>query len=421
MLLKHMVVRRDKSNSMIARHSHLAVCLLIGCFCIALTSKSSDVDLPIWKREILRSVGPVKWSKEELWDNNRAGLVFLNDHELLAYGVYHENKGFSSRTGPALTNPFILHAWLVNSQSGDIEDQKEWGTHAHDSAVHATSDGVLVKTGGIVKVYSRDFKQARDLPLPLDASSRIAVNVSSSGKTIMINQRAFSLGKAFHDRLDVFDAQSLSRRYSWDQSPSFRLSGDAYSISDNGIVAATSNGRNILYTQFGSSQWRLILDDQSRTCIAGFPTIVTNDLIAILCKELTVLTTKGEFYSIHRQIDSNNDAEMGTRSCQSVPFGIGNIVSSGAPVLAFTLPLFKEQKSFLRESELCLVGLQIVAFDLNLRKQVLKLNINPHPTEAYDFALSPDGSKLAVLADRTVYLYAIPNVPGENNASGAAN
>jgi len=406
---------------MIARHSHLVLCLLIGSFGIALTSKSSDVDLPIWKREILRSVGSEGPRKENLWDRDRAGLAFVKDQELLAYGVYRENEGFSSRKEPALTNPFLLHAWLIDSRSGDIEDQKEWGTHVHDSAVHATSVGVLVKTGGIVKVYSRDFKQARDLPLPLDASSRIAVNVSSSGKTIMIDQRAFRLGNAFHDRLDVFDAQSLSRRYSWDQSPPFRPSGDAYSISDNGIVAATSNGRNILYAQFGSSQWRLILDDQSRTCIAGFPTIVTNDLIAILCKELTVLTTKGEFYSIHRQNDSNNDAEMGTRSCQSVPFGIGNTVSSGAPVLAFTLPLFKEKKFLLREADLCLVGLQIVAFDLNLRKQVLKLNINPPPTEAYDFALSPDGSKLAVLVDRTVYLYAIPNVSGENNAPGAAN
>ncbi len=102
--------------------------------------------------------------------------------------------------------------------------------------------------------------------------------------------------------------------------------------------------------------------------IAGFPTIVTNDLIAILCKELTVLTTKGEFYSIHRQNDSNNDAEMGTRSCKSVPFGIGNTVSSGAPVLAFTLPLFKGKKFLLREADLCLVGLQIVAFRSESKK-----------------------------------------------------
>jgi len=57
------------------------------------------------------------------------------------------------------------------------------------------------------------------------------------------------------------------------------------------------------------------------------------------------------------------------------------------------------------------VGLEIVAFDLNRRKQILKLNITPAPTDAYDFALSPDGSKLAVLEDREVSLYAIPEVP----------
>ncbi len=407
------VVIRHTSNTMIARHPHLALCLLIGSFCIALTSKSSDVEAPIWKREILRSVGPVRprSPQEQLWDSNRAGLVFVSDQELLAYGVYRENEGFSSRREPALTNPFILHAWLVDSHSGDIEDQKEWGTHVHDSAVHATSDGVLVKTGGIVKLYSRDFKQVRDLSLPPDAASSTAASVSWSGKTIMIDQRPPRMGNAFHDRLDVLDTQPLSDRYSWDQSPPFGPSDNAYSISDKGIVAATSFGRDINYMQFGSSQWHLIFKDPGRTCIAGSPTLVTNDLIAILCRELTVLTTEGESYSIPKNIDRNSDGGTGTGGCRPYAFRAGNTVSSGAPVIAFTLPLFKEKKFLLREAELCLVGLEIIAFDLNLRKQVFKLNITPPPTDAYDFALSPDGSKLAILADRAVSLYAIPNVP----------
>jgi hypothetical protein len=391
---------------MIARLSYLALCLLIGSS-ISLTSKSSSVNALIWKREILRSVGPVNRLKEHLWDSDRAGLVFLSNHEVLAYGVYEENKGFSSRIEPALTNPFILHAWRIGSRSGEVEDQKEWGTHVHDSAIRATSEGVLVKTGGLVKLYSRDFKQVRDLPLPLDAASRIAVSVSGSGKTIMINQRAPRMGNAFHDRLDVFDAQSLSHRYSRDQSPPFRPSDNAYSISDEGIVAATSSARAINYMPFGSLQWRLIFNDPSRTCVAGSPVLVTNNLIAILCKDLTVITTEGQYFSIPKEIDQKGDQGGGT--CQPYPFRVGNTVSSGAPIIAFTLPLFKERKFLFREAELCLVGLEIIAFDLNLRKQIFKLNITPPPTEAYDFALSPDGSKLALLEDETVSLYAISN------------
>jgi len=394
---------------------------LIGICCIASSSTPTDVDAPVWKREILRSAGPAKPRslQGQIWDKNRAGVVFLNDQQLLTYGVYEENKGFSSRTEPALTNPFILHAWLVGLRSGDVEDQKEWGTHVQDSGVYATSDGVLVKTGGLVKLYSQDFKQVRDIPLPLDASSRITVSVSWSGKTIMINQRAPRLGNAFHDRLDVFDAQSLSHRFSWDQSPPFRPAENAYSISDEGIVAAPLPGRDVLYARFGSTDWHPIFNCTNRNAIFQSPTFVTNDLIVTACGGLTVLSTEGESYSIPRSIDRNSDHDGG--ACRRYSFRGGNTVSSGSPIIAFTSPLFKEKKFLFREAELCLVGLEVTAFDLNLRKQVFKLNVTPPPTEAYDFALSPDGSRIAVLEDRAVSLYGIPRTPSQSYSGTAGN
>jgi hypothetical protein len=200
--------------------------------------------------------------------------------------------------------------------------------------------------------------------------------------------------------------------------PLFILIDNVYSISDKGIVAAMSDGKNINYTKFGSSEWHLILDDPNRTCLGGFPTFVSNELISIPCKDLTVLTTEGKSYSL--PIEHSSASEMGSEKCQSYAFHPGTSVSAEAPVVALTYPVFKVKKPFLREPEICFVGLEIVVFNLNLKRQVLKLNIAPLPTDAYDFALSPDGTKLAVLEDRKVSLYAIPSSPAKSNP-GAGN
>jgi len=54
------------------------------------------------------------------------------------------------------------------------------------------------------------------------------------------------------------------------------------------------------------------------------------------------------------------------------------------------------------------VSTHLVLYDLHLRKRVLNLNITPLPELDYDFALSPDGSKLAVLNVRNVSVYSVP-------------
>jgi hypothetical protein len=141
----------------------------------------------LWERDIVDGLDPLQVGEAILEDEKRAGVTFLGNKELLIYAVYRKAQ-LSSRTSPELSSPFWLHVWRADSASGEIEAQREWGTRAHDSAVKPTSDGVLVKTGGIVKLYSWDFTNARDLPLHSDANARIEVSVSPSGRTIMIDR-----------------------------------------------------------------------------------------------------------------------------------------------------------------------------------------------------------------------------------------
>lgn len=47
-------------------------------------------------------------------------------------------------------------------------------------------------------------------------------------------------------------------------------------------------------------------------------------------------------------------------------------------------------------------------YDLLQKKRILFVNIDPLPKNDYDFALSPDGSKLAILNDRNVSVCSVP-------------
>jgi len=118
--------------------------------------------------------------------SNRAGVAFLDDEQLIVYAV--EPTGlFSSRQSPEISSAFRLRVSLLDAKSGKQVMTKDWGTRPHDSAVQITSGGVLVKTGAIVKLYSTDFAQSRELPFALDPNGSYFTSVSASGKTIAIS------------------------------------------------------------------------------------------------------------------------------------------------------------------------------------------------------------------------------------------
>ena len=76
--------------------------------------------------------------------------------------------------------------------------------------------------------------------------------------------------------------------------------------------------------------------------------------------------------------------------------------------VAVSLDTIEVKKHFLAESSQRVTATHIVVYDLILKKQILTVNVNPLPKNDYDFALSPDGSKLAVLNDRKVSVCGVP-------------
>jgi hypothetical protein len=64
--------------------------------------------------------------------------------------------------------------------------------------------------------------------------------------------------------------------------------------------------------------------------------------------------------------------------------------------------------------------LRVVVYDLVLKKRIQTVKISPLPRHYYDFALSPDGSKLAILNDRSVSVCELPRQPREMQKANVA-
>lgn len=265
-----------------------------------------------------------------------------------------------------------------------------------------------MKTGGILKLYSPDFAQARDLPLALDPNGSYFVSVSASGQTIVISHY-LRKGQSYITHLDVLDAKTLKIRSSWDQYPPiFR-----FSMSDKGF-ATVRDGAIAMTELEGASRSKVVAVSSTlkQSCAAGAagPRVVSDGSIVLRdCKEVLLVTATGASISLDTFNGHGSSAASGSR-CEAYnaeASGKVAVASGGARFVALTLPTLKIKKPVLGERRTCLDGLRVAVYDLTLKKRILTLNVDPLPKNDYDFALSPDGSALAILNDRKVSIYKV--------------
>jgi hypothetical protein len=349
---------------------------------------------PLWTAEVLeQEFAPIRDPLAAMMiQRDRPGVVFLDDDRLIVYEVDSTGK-LSSRTSPDISSAFRLHASIFSADAGLLESTRDWATHAHYSSVQSTAEGILVRTGDKLTLLSKEFQEIDSFTLP--DFDRCMLSVSATQKTVLVNCLSNKL-KISH--FDVLDGTSLRVKYSWSESPPLYR---GYSVTDTGIVDSDISRPVLIFSQFASREWNRIAKS-TRNC-PNLPLIVADSWFFNTCKDVSLNTHLTlSLSSMDGQVLMTDEFEKDQRLSGE------RAISRNEHVVAFSLNTIKVQRKILTESSEQRVATYVALYDLRLMKRILTINVSPLPEKDYDFALSPNGSKLAVLDDRRVSVYSVP-------------
>lgn len=170
--------------------------------------------------------------------------------------------------------------------------------------------------------------------------------------------------------------------------------GSDYATSNSAIAvdANLRNPRHVIISSFGENRWKRIWDVPDKACI-GRLSFLTNEMLAYACRRVSVISTDGK---ILFKAPLEKDEALGASSKISVSQD-GNI-----------LTLSVEVAHDFWDTGGRLAALRVAVYSTVTKSRILTVNVSPLPKVVVDFALSPDGSRLAVLNDRNISMYPIP-------------
>jgi hypothetical protein len=364
---------------------------------LILQGGSTSPKSPVWTSEVLSDLtGARNPGTPQLLDPNRAGLVYLDANRLLV----HETdlvSGLSSRASPNIQSAFLLHAVILDTLTGKILDTKDWPTRSRDSAIVVSSGAVLVRTGEVLRFFSKDFDPGVEVTIASPSSGSAPSGVvkdivtSVTGNTILVN--AYN-SKLLSSNLMVLDGNTLKKKFFWTESPPLL---NLYAASDAQIAAVDSPQKHLLVAPFGTGDRKPFGDFNGAPCRGVLDTLVwatEESIVLSACKKLLLVSKTGP----PQILDVFAYAERATDKLQ---------VSQDGKFAVLEIDFVQtKRRPFVEDTE-TIVAKKLAVYDLALHKRVLTIPIMPMPQVDFDFALSPKGSQLAVLTDRRVSMFEV--------------
>lgn len=348
---------------------------------------------PIWSVPVLRDLsGSRNPASPFVISGSRAAISFVDIQRLIAHEVVEDTQRLSSRESPETSSPFRLHVTILSSMSGAVESTTAWATRSSLSNVLVTSGGIIVRTGEILRFLSKNFVEIRKMSLShADPYEGWELRVSATGKTVLLNHYDKNWRRKLdYSHFEVFDGDTFRLKQSWMEGPALR--GDMYTISDSAIVAYDYNHSpsRVILSAFGGSVWRQVWADSKNLCGSSPATMVSESVFVLPCKDLLVINTSGN-------VLIKGYLSRGERS------GVDNKVvsSQDGKVIAVSLTNLKD----LWDTGGHISSVDVAVYNALLKRRIATIKVSPLPKTDFDIALSPDGSRLAILNDSVISLY----------------
>jgi hypothetical protein len=321
-------------------------------------------------------------------------LYFLDNATVVATFVIREGEPtVSSRNNSYANLPLQLRAIFLDAVTGKIASIQTWPTESRVAGIVAAKDGNFVtQRGNVLALYSPNAKELRNLSLPpmqdeQEGDSWQAYS-SPTGRNILFVSSSLTALSAT-PWIEV-DTNSLKILRSWNE-----LRTGWVGISDSTIAMTACSfwqyhcDPHVVLKSL-ATEWKSIASIEKSHFI--HPQFVNEDMLFLSGTPWKLLRTDGKVILTDR-----------------TPFeGFTAISSAGGQ--RFVAPFFKLVGSYPAfdiggHGELKAISI----YDAPFHDRSYRLDVKgPKITELAHVALSPDGSKLAILNGELVFLYVLP-------------
>lgn len=340
----------------------------------------SQAPSPLWKRVVLDATqhGPDVTRPS----NEFASITFL-DNDRIAVSEEKPTGNLTQRNSLVGSSAFILTMQVLSASDGTKTMSESWPTRGSKSSIQAVASGFLVRTGPVLRFYNSEGKHVSELPLDESDANEWVVLVSSSRQSILLRHYGMTL-----NQFVLIDADTWQVKKKWDDRPAWRPLPLPYSASDEALARADSDQQSIVYSYFGSESWHQLKPSRIG-CVTAPVWVDRTSLVNAGC-ELSLTSISG-------------NTLMQVPPPKHWSFDGKVAVAAKGRYVAARQDTGKGGGFW--DTNVHWTATRIAVYDLSSKTGSFGVDVVPLPRDTYDFALSPDGSKLAILVDGMLSVY----------------
>ena len=357
---------------------------------------------PFWNTDLHAAVGSlplglIVGQGHETTLQPKTSLWFCDNDTIVATFVTQEEKAtLSSRDNSDPNQPLRLRGIFVDANTGKITSTRVWPTSSRFAGVVAATDqGFVTQRGITLTLYSSGARELKTLslpPLPTEFWGWQA-HPSPTGKRILFATSDLTPTTSPRTWI-LLDTNSLQVVRSREEVQSGWVGISDVAVAMTACTIWFYHCEPKVEIRDLTGEWETLAP--LKIGATSFPQFINEDIFFVSGEPWKLLQTSGKAILT-----------------ENVPFE-GSTAVSSAGGQRFVVPFFRLTG---RVAALDIGGhgelKTISIYDAPFRERSYRLRVkSPKITERALLALSPDGSKLAVLYDETLYVFQLPLGPG---------